>query len=149
MAEAKPIAVVVDNDVGPNSFGPMPTIGTMVEKYIALRDKVHDIKETHKKQLEPYTDMIASLESLILAELERSGAKAMRCAAGTVYESVQTSVTVKDWGQALGFIQQNELWDLLEARVNKTAAMTVIEERAEPIPGVHVSQAAVLRVRRT
>jgi hypothetical protein len=121
----------------------------MIEKYIALRDKIHNIKEDHKKQLAPYTDALAKLEGFLLIELDRAGVDSMKAEAGTVYKSTATSVTVQDWVDTLEFIREHRLWDLLEARVSKTAALAVIEERKAPIPGVQVSQAVSLHVRRS
>jgi hypothetical protein len=54
---------------------------------------------------------------------------------------------VKDWVATLTYIKDNNLWDLLEARVNKTAAVEVVEEQKKPIPGVQIARATVLRVR--
>lgn len=91
--------------------------------------------------------MLSRLGNLILAELQAAGVNSMASAEGTVYKSTETSVSVKDWPATLSYIQQNQLWDLLEARVAKTAAVTIMQETQAPIPGVQVSQEIVLRVR--
>jgi 2-iminoacetate synthase ThiH len=122
---------------------------TMIEKFIALRDKVDEIKKLQTKQLEPYASAMQQLEGLLLAELERAGVSSMKGDAGTVYTSTTTSVVVKDWPETFGYIKTHELWDLLEARVSKTATLTTIQETGKPIPGVQVSQAISLRVRRS
>lgn len=119
-----------------------------IESYIALRAKIHEIEEAHKKQLAPYKDMLGRLEGVLMAELERTGLDSLKGAAGTVFKSTSTSVTVQDWTQTWGYIKDNQLWDLLEARVSKNTALAVIEEKGMPIPGVQVSQATALRVRR-
>jgi hypothetical protein len=120
----------------------------LIEKYIQLRDKIKEIKDLHKKQLEPYGQALARLEALLLTALDTAGVENMRARSGTVYKAVSTSVTVQDWPIALGFIQETGLWDLLEARVSKTAAVQTIEELGRPIPGVAVAQAVTLHVRR-
>lgn len=125
------------------------TPAQLIEKFIRLRDKIHEIEETHKKQLAPFKQAREQLEGMLLAELDKAGMESMRAEAGTVYKSTKTSVTVSDWTQAFGFIKDNGLWDLLEARVSKTAALAVIEERGAPIPGVQIAQATGLHVRRS
>ena len=120
----------------------------LVEKYIKLRDKIKEIKDGHKKQLEPYNAAVIQLEAVLLQALDQAGAENMRTKSGTVYKAVSTSVTVQDWPAALGFIQETGLWDLLEARVSKVAAVQTIEETGAPIPGVAVSQVLALHVRR-
>lgn len=125
------------------------TVAQMIEKYIALRDKIDKIKEVHKKQLEPFNQMRERLDGMLLESLNQAGLDSMRGDAGTAFKSTETSVTVKDWPATFKFIQEKNLWDLLEARVNKTAALTTIEETHKPIPGVQVTQAQVVRVRRS
>ena len=44
-----------------------------------------------------------------------------------------------DWPETLRYIREREAWDLLEARVSKTAAAVVVEETGAPIPGVETT----------
>lgn len=128
---------------------PPLTAAQMIEKYIALRDKKDEIKKQHTKQLEPYVQVMDQLEGMILNQLNQNNLDSMRSDSGTAFKSTETSVTVKNWQETFGFIRANGLWDLLEARVNKTAALSVIEETKAPIPGVNVTQTTVVRVRRS
>ena len=123
------------------------TPAKMIENYLALRNKVSKIEERHKTELMPYAKMREQLENLLLAHLNDTGTDSAKCAAGTAFKSTATSVTVKDWPATLTYIKDNNLWDLLEARVNKTAAVEIIEEIKKPIPGVQIARATVLRVR--
>jgi hypothetical protein len=123
------------------------TPAQMIERYLQLRAKVAQIEERHKGELAPFTKVREQLENLLLAHLNESGADSTKCPAGTAYKSTATSVTVKDWAATLSFIQANNLWDLLEARVSKTAVVETIEETKKPVPGVQISRATVLRVR--
>lgn len=123
------------------------TVAQMTEKYLALRKKKQAIQDRHKQELAPFNEILNRLGNLILAELNAAGVNSMASAEGTVYKSVETSVTVKDWPATLSYIQQNQAWDLLEARVAKTAAVTIVQETQAPIPGVNIAQEIVLRVR--
>lgn len=125
------------------------TTAQMIEKFIQLRDKVDEIKKKHAEQLKPYQEVMQKLEGALMLALDQAGVDNMKCDAGTVYKSTSTSVTVQHWSETLKYIQENEAWDLLEARVSKTAANAIIEESGNPIPGVNVSEAIVLRVRRS
>jgi hypothetical protein len=120
----------------------------MISKYIQLRDRKREMEQRHKDELRPYTDMMLQLEGRLLAELDRAGVNSMKAPGGTVYRAVRTSATVQDWDRVFAFIRRHELWELLEARVSKTAALAVIEERGEPIPGIAIARAATLNVRR-
>lgn len=121
----------------------------MTQRYLALRRRKEQLVEVHKKALHPFNEMLATLANLILNELQAAGVNSMSSPEGTVYQSTETSVTVKDWAATLSFIQVHQAWDLLEARVSKTAAMSMMDEISAPIPGVSMSQETVLRVRRS
>jgi hypothetical protein len=123
------------------------TPGDMINNYLKLRRKLEKIAERHKQELEPYLELKNQLEVSLLAHLHEAKVDSTKSEAGTAFKATATSVTVKDWNKTLPFIIENELWDLLEGRVAKNAAIEVIEERAAPIPGVEVSQTTVLRVR--
>jgi len=126
---------------------PLP-FSQLIEKYIQLRDKIKEVKDHQKKQLEPYNEAITRLEGLLLTALDAAGVENMRAKSGTVYKAVATSAAVRDWGLTLDYIREHELWELLERRVSKVAAAAVIEERQEPIPGVELTQVTGLHVRR-
>lgn len=138
---------------------------TMVEKFIALRDKVEAIKKRHTEELAPFNVAMGTLEGWMLAELHASGSESVKTAAGTFFQTTRTSVTCPRWSQTLEWIQEHEAWELLEARVNKTAAQAILDEKAaaaevkraagetvDPadlvIPGVDISRSIGLNVRR-
>src|SRR6476469_5383457 len=117
------------------------TAAQMVEQYIKLRDKKDELKKKHAEQLAKFTEVMGQLEGQLMLEFERAGVDSMSCEAGTAYTSTTTSATVKHWSETLKYIQENEAWDLLEARVSKTAAVAIVEESGQPIPGVNITQA--------
>jgi replicative superfamily II helicase len=129
---------------------PTLTIAEAAQKLIMLRDRKTEIKEAHKKQLEPYNNVLSQLEAWILNRLNQEGLdNAKATGGGLVYKQTTTSTSVKEWEATLAFIREHELWDLLEARVSKLAAIEHIEKIGHPIPGVNVSQMVVLHVRRS
>jgi hypothetical protein len=123
------------------------TPADMTQKYLQLRARIHEIEDKHKEELAPYQDLKFRLETLLLDHLNKDGLESVKCSAGTAFKSTVTSVSVRDWPATLAYIMDNEMWDLLEARVSKTAALEIINENKAPIPGVEISQATVLRVR--
>lgn len=121
----------------------------IIDRYIKLRDKVDAIKKEHIAALAPYREMMATLENVMLARLIERGATNTRTNAGTAYVKEDVTVTVRGWSETLAFIQANELWELLEARVSKTAALEIAKERGEDIPGVVVRRENGVNIRRT
>ncbi len=123
------------------------TPNQLVDKLLAMRGKIEAIKKAHKAQLEPYLNAEAYLEARLMDVLNEAGVKSMRAEAGTFYTSKHSSTKVIEWEKTLAYIRENDAWELLEARVSKTAAAAIIEETQQPIPGVEVKSTSILNVR--
>jgi hypothetical protein len=126
---------------------PPMTAATMIENYIKLRNKLKELKDAYNTRLKPLTDVMEDLEAKLMQELERGELSQLKGISGTAFTQVETSVTVKEWSKTFDFIQAHGHWELLEARVAKGAAVALMEETKQPIPGVNVNRVKVLRVR--
>lgn len=127
---------------------PRMTVDDMIDKYLRLRDKTKAIKERHSEELAPYSNAMNTLEAWLLECLNEAKLKSVSSPHGTAYKTTRTSAKVTDWTAVLTFIRKHEAWDLLEARVSKLAAETIIEETKQPIPGVETSSEVCCNVRR-
>lgn len=125
-----------------------PNADELIRTYVALRDKIRDIEKAHVEQLRPYREALAYREANLLEALDRAGLQHMKSPHGTAFKSVRTSAKVVDWPATLGYIREREAWDLLEARVSKTAAVAITEDTKQPIPGVEISSELTINVRR-
>lgn len=123
------------------------TPADLIGAYLKLRTKIIEVETRHKEEMLPYINLKTEIETSLLAHLNDLGLDSTKCKAGTAYRATATSVKVKDWDKTLAFIRENELWELLEARANKTVALELLDERKKPIPGVEITTASVLRVR--
>jgi hypothetical protein len=124
------------------------TTPVAIEKFVAIRDKIAEIKKRHTEELSRYNLALATLEAWLIDDLNKAGVDSMRATHGTIFKTERTSCRVSDWSATLDFIRQNEAWDLLEARVSKTAAQAIVEDIKAPIPGVVIDSEYVLNVRR-
>ena len=143
-----PLPVPVPNIVIPAGPPPGMTPDVMVEKYVALRDKVTEIKARHAAELAPYNLVMGTLGGWLLDVLNRNKQRHMSSPAGTFGKVTHSRATVENWAAVLAYIRENGAWHLLEQRVSKTVAVRIIEETEAPIPGVKVYQEVVLNVRR-
>ncbi len=132
----------------PRVRAPTLTTDKAVEKFVALRDKIAEIKKRHVMELAPYNGALAALEGWLLDDLNTAHVEQMRALSGTVYKSVRTSASVVSWTETLDFIKATEAWELLEARVSKIAVEAIIEETKQPVPGVKIAREIILNVRR-
>ena len=67
---------------------------------------------------------------------------------GTAYMSTRSSVTVADRDAFLNFVKENDAWELLENRANKTAVEQHVEINNDLPPGVNQSVTQVVNFRR-
>lgn len=130
--------------------GPPPgmTLDKMVEKYVVLRDQLAAVKKVQVEANKPFVAAMDRLEGWMLAALQAGGVTSMKAEHGTFFQTTRTSATVTEWSKTLEYIQEKEAWELLEARVNKTAVEAILTETNQPIPGVKVTRETVLNVRR-
>lgn len=116
----------------------------IVAHYVTLRDRVTEMEAEHNEQLKPIKADMQMIEAAILASLQATGTESVKTASGTAYKSEVASVKVRDWASTLEWIKENEAWDMLEARVNKSAYM----ESGAALPGVEISKLVKVNIRR-
>ena len=126
----------------------MADIEELVAAYVRARDKKGEITKRHKDELSPLNGIMQRLESMLQRELQLQKVNSMATDAGTAFLQTVSSATVKDWPSTLEWIKENDEWDFLDARVNKTAVKDFIESSGEIPPGVDFSETLVTRVRR-
>lgn len=121
----------------------------LVEKYIKLRDTKAQLSADFKSRTAKLDEVIGKIEGVLLSQFMDLGMESVRTKAGTAYKSTRVSATVADWDNVLDFIQRNELWNMLEHRVNKTAVEQFKEEHGDLPPGVNWREEVVVNVRRS
>jgi hypothetical protein len=67
---------------------------------------------------------------------------------GTAYRTTRSSATVADWDTFLNHVVENEAWEMLERRVNKTAVQQYKAEEEDLPPGVNWAETQVVNFRR-
>ena len=125
-----------------------PTIDQIVELYRSLRDAKDRLVAEHKAQLSPVNEKMARLENWLHGKLNAEGVDSMKTPHGTCYKSRLVKASVTDGEELLKFVQENDLWHILERRVSKTAVQEYIEATGKNVPGVHVSHEEKLNVRK-
>lgn len=115
----------------------------LVGTYVALRDRIAEVKEGHKAELKPLEAGLDELGGMLLLHLQSQKVESVRTAAGTVYKTGWATAKVQDWDATLEFIKAGEHWDLLPRSVNKSAV-----EELGAVPGVVVERGIKVGVRR-
>ena len=104
----------------------------IVEFYMAKRAELDALETAHKAAKAQITAAMEKCEAVIQKMFNESGLTSVRTPFGTAYQSTLSKVKVADWESALNWIRENNRWDALERRINKTVA------QENDIPGVAI-----------
>ena len=121
----------------------------LVNKYIELRDAKSRVKAKADEKIAKLDAVLDKIEAALLAEFTESGIESLRTKAGTAYKQTRTSAGVADWEAVLRFIQDNELWHMLEKRVSKSAVEQFKDANGDLPPGLNWREEVVINVRRS
>lgn len=120
----------------------------LVAKYIQIRDARAALKRQFEDKDAQFKEAQERIEKAFLAHLDAHGMDSAGTEHGTFYKDKSVSVTVADWDQVLPFIRDNNMWSMLDKRVNKTAVEEYVKEHEDLPPGVNRREEVVVRVRR-
>ena len=120
----------------------------LVEKYVALRDKKAALVAAHKAEVAKMDTVLDKVEAVLLLQFQKQGVESVRTPSGTAFKNVKTSVTVADWDAALGFVQANGAWHMLDKKLNKTAVLAYKDEHNDIPPGLNYREEVTVQVRR-
>jgi hypothetical protein len=124
------------------------TVAEKVQQYIRLRDYKKAADEEFKKSMERVNKAMGVLETELHQMLLESGADHIGCETGTVYLRTELSCTVDDRDAFLQYCIENEEWDALDVKANKTFARELMHKGETLPPGVNVSTYQTVGVRR-
>lgn len=124
------------------------TVEQVVGAYIKLRKKRDEIAAEAKAKTADVAEKMVKLEAWLMQKAEEDGVSSFKTAAGTAFISTTDYANVENWDAVLEFIRDNEAFDLLEKRVNKTAVKGYMETRNAPVPGVTYGTKVGINVRK-
>ncbi len=119
-----------------------------IAAYLTLRARKAELEARHKEEIKAITEPMEKIEAALQKIMLEVGVKALPSTAGTAYLSSLTSVTVDDWDQYLEFVRENEAWEFLEKRANKTSVEQYAAAHANAAPpGVNLTERIRVNVR--
>ena len=124
------------------------TLDTVMARHFDLTDQIGVIQGRHKAELAPLNEELNLVDTYIKTEMTKAGMQQCKTAVGQAFFTTKDNVSVKDWDAALGFIQSEGAWHLLNHAINKTATKEYIEVHNAPPPGVEYSSYKDLSWRR-
>ena len=121
------------------------SVDLILSAYLRWRDEKAEIEARHKEELAPIKEKMQQAEAALQKMmLDQDLSQIKKKGVGTAYLQEHTAAKVDDWDSVLSYVTENQRYDLLERRVNKTAVMDTEDE----IPGITVSKSLKVNVRR-
>jgi len=120
-----------------------------VAAYIRLRDHIKASEDEFKLSMKRPRDAMEKLEAELLTHLDETGANSLSCDNGTVYKSTATTATVENREAFRAFVIEQNMWEAMDIRANKTFVREYMEEKGDILPGLKVTQVATVNIRRS
>lgn len=123
-------------------------IEDVVELYINLRDEHTAITKAAKEKVVGIKEKMLKLEAYIQQKAGEVGVTSFKTDKGTAFLATSNFANVADWDLVLAWIKEQEAYDCLERRVNKTAIKEHIDASGSVPPGVTYGTKLGVSVRR-
>lgn len=124
-------------------------IGQVIDKYIVLREKKEAIQRRHKDELAKLNEQMSTVEKWLHRELHRDGLSKQSSEQGnTVFLQTADSCSVQDKEAFLNYVKENDRFELMDVRANKSTVRDFMGNFDEIPPGIKFTSTEVVRVRR-
>jgi hypothetical protein len=134
-----------------NSQQPKPVyrIDERVAQYVYLRDLLAEKKKVYKADIAPIEEAMGKLGGSLLRFLNGTGQKSARTAYGTVIVLIEYSARCTDPDAFITYVRENDAWELVDRRANKTAVKVFAETHGNLPPGVELNSYQTIGVRQS
>lgn len=125
-----------------------PNVEQVVSAYLKLRTQKEAVENAAKQEVQAIKEKMAKLESWILSKANEQSVTSFKTKSGTAFVTTTDFANVADWDAVLGFIKQNDAFDMLERRVSKVAVRGYIESKGSVPAGVNYGTKIEINVRK-
>jgi hypothetical protein len=122
---------------------------SLIKRYVQIRDSQSQRKAAYDLDDQKDKSMRLGIETEFLRRFNERGIDSVSSRDfGVAYRTTRTSTSIADFEALLGHVKENEAWELIERRVNKTAVQEFVEEHGDLPPGVNMSSVQQINFRR-
>jgi len=114
----------------------VPNIGDVIRTYMKLRDQKTAVEAEVKERVSDLKAKMEKLEAYLKTQMDAQGLTSFKSDYGTAFLTTTDYANVADWDAVLGFVRDNEAYDMLEKRVSKLAVRGYIEANKAVPPGI-------------
>lgn len=124
------------------------TVDDVVAAYLKLRNKKESIEAETKEQVKVLKEKMEQFEAWIKEQADAQGVTSFKTKHGTAFLTTTDYANVADWDAVLGFIRENEAYDMLEKRISKVAVRGYIDATKAVPPGVNYGTKLEVNIRK-
>ena len=131
--------------------GPTTNIhfGEWVKEFVRRRDGMAKFDDAvREKRKELFLDPMNDLTAKILAALDATDQESARTEFGTASITTNHYASCSDPDAFVGFVRENDAWELMERRASGLACRAFAEEHGRLPPGVRINTVRSIGVRR-
>ena len=128
---------------------PVPDkIDDIVGKYVKLRDTIKLADDAHELKLEKAKAYLKALNAALLDKLNAVGGDSVATPHGTAYRTTRRSASIADGAVFRDFVIENEAYDLVDWKANAPACDDYLKSEGDLPPGINLTTAYTVGVRR-
>jgi hypothetical protein len=120
----------------------------LIGQYIKLRDRIKEAEAAEKEKMKPAKLYLQALNDRLLDNLNKAGGDGIKTAMGTAYRTERATATISDPSAFRDFVIANGEFDMLDWKANAPAVKDYIGEIGAEPPGVKLTTAYTVGVRR-
>ena len=124
------------------------TVDDVVAAYLKLRNKKEALEAETKDQVKTLKEKMEQFEAWIKEQADAQGVTSFKTKHGTAFLTTTDYANVGDWDAVLGFIRENEAYDMLEKRISKVAVRGYIDSTKAVPPGVNYGTKLEVNIRK-
>lgn len=124
------------------------TVDDVVAAYLKLRNKKEALEAETKDQVKTLKEKMEQFEAWIKEQADAQGVTSFKTKHGTAFLTTTDYANVGDWDTVLGFIRENEAYDMLEKRISKVAVRGYIDATKAVPPGVNYGTKLEVNIRK-
>jgi hypothetical protein len=123
-------------------------VDDVVATYMKLRSQKESIEAEVKDRVSTIKAKMEKLEAWIKEQADAQGVTSFKTKHGTAFLTTTDYANVADWDAVLGFIREQEAFDMLEKRISKIAVRGYIEANKAVPPGVNYGTKLEVNIRK-
>lgn len=123
-------------------------VDDVIATYMKLREQKSAIEAETKEKVSTIKAKLEKLEAWIKTKADAEGVTSFKTKHGTAFLTTTDYASVADWDAVLGFIKDNEAYNMLEKRISKVAVREYIDHNKTVPPGVNYGTKLEVNVRK-